>query len=582
MKILQLDVNSIEFQPIAPELNTYERIQESEKENHIIKDALVLMVSIEKEDTEKIGSLAIKEAIESALNLGRKNIVLYPFAHLSNNLEDPDRAMKIMHYLFNEAKKSNLNIINAPFGWNKSLKIDIKGHPLAETLRNYSKEGEEESGETKRVKNITEVKKKLERERRIDLSIVKKSEFVGLPDTDHRTIGERLDLFSFQGVSPAMVYWHPNGWIIFNALKRFIQEKLKEYGYKEISTPAIANIALWHVSGHIDHYIDNMFIIKEEKEDLGIKPMNCPSTILIYKSRKWSYKELPLRLSIFDRIYRKEVSGALSGLFRVQELTQDDAHIFLANEDVIKEITSLLKLFKEVYSKFGFEYKVKLSTMPDSHLGDEDLWNNAINALKEALAANNLKYEVKEKEGAFYGPKIDFDIKDSMNREWQCGTIQLDYQLPQRFNITYTGSDGKEYTPVIVHRAIYGTFERFIGILIEHYKGKFPTWLAPTQVRIITISEQANNYAEELYKKIDGKGIRVELDISDKTLEYKIRDAQLHSVPYMIIVGKKEAEAKTISIRTLLGKQKNGANTDEFIDSLKHEIEDRSNTYFIN
>ncbi|MCL5433673.1 MAG: threonine--tRNA ligase [Candidatus Marsarchaeota archaeon] len=582
MKVLQLDVNSIEFQPIAPELNTYERITDSEKEKQIIKEALVLLISIEKEDTEKLGSLAIKNALESAMNIGRKNIVLYPFAHLSNNLENPDRAMKLMHYLFNEAKKSNFNIINAPFGWNKSLKIDIKGHPLAETLKNYNENGEE-IGETKRVANITEIKKKLEKERRIDLSIVRKSEFVGLPDADHRIIGERLDLFSFQGVSPAMVYWHPNGWIIFNELKRFMQGKLKEYGYKEISTPIIANIALWHVSGHIDHYKDNMFVIKEDKEELGIKPMNCPSTILIYKSRKWSYRDLPVRFSIFDKLYRKEVSGSLSGLFRVQELTQDDAHIFLAAENVIKEITSLLKLFKEVYEQFKFEYKVKLSTMPDSHLGDEKLWNDAIDALKNALEANNLKYEIKEKEGAFYGPKIDFDIKDSMDRMWQCGTIQLDYQLPQRFNITYTGSDGEEYTPVIVHRAIYGSFERFIGILIEHYKGKFPTWLSPIQVRIIAISDQVNDYANSLYKQIGAEGIvRVELDISDKTLEYKIRDAQLQSIPYMIIIGKKEAVAKTISVRTMFGKQKNNINIEEFINLLKQEINERKTTNFIN
>jgi threonyl-tRNA synthetase len=580
MKILQLDINSIEFQPLEPELNTYEILNEDMKKKKTIRDALALFVSIEKGDTEKIGSLAIKEALESAKNLGKRIIVIYPFAHLSNNLEDPDRAMKLIKYLYNEAKKSNLEIIDAPFGWNKSLKLDIKGHPLAETLRSYSAE-DEEKGEIKRVVNINEIKMKREKEKRIDLSLVKKSEFIGLPETDHRIIGEKLDLFSFQGVSQAMVYWHPNGWILYNELKKYIQSKLQEYGYKEISTPVLANIALWHVSGHINHYRDNMFIVKTDEDELGMKPMNCPSTMLIYKTKRWSYKELPLRLSINDWVYRREVSGALSGLFRVQQLSQDDAHIFIAEEDIEKEITQLLKLFNEVYAQFGFSYQAKLSTMPDSHLGDEKLWENATNSLKHALEANKIKYIIKEKEGAFYGPKIDFDVKDSLGRDWQLGTIQLDYQLPKRFELSYTGSDGQEHTPVVIHRAIFGSYERFIGVLIEHYKGRFPTWLAPIQAKIITISEQENNYANTIYEKCKKENIRVELDVSDKTLDYKIREAQLKLIPYMIILGKKEADNKTISVRILNGKQKLGLDIDAFISELKTEINERKNLQII-
>jgi len=580
MKILQIDVNSIEFQPIEPELNTYEIIKDEEKKKRIVKDALALLVSIEKDDTEKIGSLAIKEALESAKHLGKKIIVIYPFAHISNNLEEPDRAMKLIKYLYNEAKKSDLEIISAPFGWNKSLKIDIKGHPLAETLRSYTPEGEEK-GDTKRVSNINEIKAKREKEKRVDLSLVKKSEFIGLPETDHRVIGERLDLFSFQGVSPAMVYWHPNGWTLYSELKRYMQSKLQEYGYKEISTPVLANVALWHVSGHIDHYRDNMFLVKTDEEELGMKPMNCPSTILIYKTKRWSYKDLPLRLSINDWVYRREPSGALSGLFRAQQFAQDDAHIFLAENDIEKEITQLLKLFNEIYTQFGFVYNAKLSTMPDSHLGDEKLWENATNSLKHALEVNKIKYIIKEKEGAFYGPKIDFDVKDSLGRDWQIGTIQLDYQLPNRFELKYTGSDGEEHTPVVIHRAIFGSYERFIGVLIEHYKGKFPTWIAPIQAKIIAISEQANNYANEVYEHFRKEGIRAELDISDKTLDYKIREAQLKLIPYMIIVGKKEAENRTVSVRILSGKQKQGLNEDAFISDLKKEINERKNTQII-
>ncbi|MGC8649165.1 MAG: threonine--tRNA ligase [Candidatus Micrarchaeia archaeon] len=580
MKILQLDVDRIEFQPLEPELNTYEILNEDMKKKKIVVDALALLVSIEKGDTEKIGSLAIKEALESAKNFGKKIVVIYPFAHLSNNLEDPDRAMKLVKYLYNEAKKSNLEIIGAPFGWNKSLKIDIKGHPLAETLRSYSADSEEK-GETKRVANINEIKIKREKEKRIDLSLVKKSEFIGLPETDHRVIGEKLDLFSFQGVSQAMVYWHPNGWVLYNELKKYMQGKLQEYGYREISTPVLANIALWHVSGHIDHYKDNMFIVKTDEDELGMKPMNCPSTMLIYKTRRWSYKELPLRLSINDWVYRREVSGALSGLFRVQQLSQDDAHIFIADSDIEKEITQLLKLFNEVYAQFGFSYQAKLSTMPDSHLGDESLWENATNSLKHALEANKIKYIIKEKEGAFYGPKIDFDVKDSLSRDWQLGTIQLDYQLPKRFELSYTGSDGQEHTPVVIHRAVFGSYERFIGILIEHYKGRFPTWLAPIQAKIIAISEQANDYANIMYERFKKENIRVELDTSNKTLDYKIREAQLKLIPYMIILGKKEADNKTISVRVLNGKQKLGLDVDSFISELKNEINQRKNSQTI-
>jgi threonyl-tRNA synthetase len=319
-----------------------------------------------------------------------------------------------------------------------------------------------------------------------------------------------------------------------------------------------------------------MFAFDNGGESLGLKPMNCPSVIMIYKSKRWSYRELPVRLSDLDRIYRNELSGALTGLFRVREITQDDAHIFVREDQIEDEITNVLKLIVEFYSKFGLSYKAKLSTMPDKHLGDEELWKKATGRLKAALEKNGMRYELKEKEGAFYGPKIDFDIADAAGREWQCATVQLDYQQPQRFGLEYTGEDGRAHQPVIIHRVIYGALERFIGIFIEHSQGKFPTWLAPVQVRVISISEPTNSYADRIYKELRKHGIRTYADLSDRTLEYKIREAQGQKIPYMVILGKKEEESGKITIRDRKGKQTHGLAIDDFIKQIATEIKERS------
>lgn len=373
-----------------------------------------------------------------------------------------------------------------------------------------------------------------------------------------------------------MVYWHPNGLIIFNELVKYIRERQEDYGYTEVSTPAIANLAIWHVSGHIEKYRDDMFVFDNEGENLGLKPMNCPSVIMIYKSKRWSYRELPVRLSDLDKIYRNEISGALTGLFRVREITQDDAHIFVREDQIEDEITNVLKLVVEFYSKFNMTFKAKLSTMPDKHLGDDALWETATNKLITALEKNGISYELKDKEGAFYGPKIDFDIVDSIGREWQCATVQLDYQQPNRFGLEYTAEDGKARMPIIIHRVIYGSLERFIGVFIEHSQGKFPVWLSPVQARVISISEQSNEYAEAVARELKEHRIRVHADISDRTLEYKIRDAQMQKVPYMIILGKKEVEKKALTIRDRTGKQEHDVALRDFINRIKKEIEERS------
>ncbi len=560
MRILQFDVDKIRFRPVRPEASVYEDL--ADKEEVSVEDALVLLVCIERGDTAEMADKAMSDTEEFMKKLARKRLVIYPFAHLSRNLEDPKMAMSLIAYMLKKAPEG-MEVVKAPFGWNKKLAIEIKAHPLAEQSRSYG--AEDEKKVYMKAKPVS-----------ANTSIVRKSSWSGLPEHDHRTIGEKLDLYSFQEVSPAMVYWHPNGMRIFKELMGFIREKEEEYEYKEIGTPVVANTALWHVSGHMDHYRENMFYFDSGMGELGLKPMNCPSSILVYKSRRWSYRELPFRTAIFDKLYRKELSGVVTGLFRVMELTQDDGHIFMTNEQLGEEISGLLRMIKEVYVVFGMEFAARLSTMPDDHMGDEKLWDAATNALKEALESNGIKYEVREKDGAFYGPKIDFDVLDSMGRNWQCATIQVDYQMPLRFGLSYTGEDGKEQVPVIVHRAILGSLERFIAILVEHYQGKFPTWLAPEQARIVTISQQTNGYAEKVYAELKKAGIRATLDIEDKTLEYKIREAISLRVPYTVVLGKKEEEAGTITVRSRSGAQKHGVKAEEFIEKASAEIRSRS------
>ncbi|MCL5423978.1 MAG: threonine--tRNA ligase [Candidatus Marsarchaeota archaeon] len=560
MRVLQLDVDNISYKMVKPEASIYDSIERQEEH---IKNALVLFMTIEKDDTLESAKKMFNDSLKFAEKQKVDGIVLYPFAHLSSNLEDLDKAAALYNHIKAYAKenKHNLNIISAPFGWNKQLSINIKGHPLAEQSRWYSNNN----------LNVQD-KQKEKKEKRVDLSIVKKSDWSGLGENDHRTIAERMDLFSFQEISPGMVYWHNNGIIIYQELIAFIRKLIRKNGYIEISTPALANIALWHVSGHIDHYKEDMFILGEDN-DIGIKPMNCPSTIMIYKSRRWSYRDLPLRMADFDKLYRNEISGALTGLFRVREITQDDAHIFTDEQHLESEIMNLLKLTKYLYGIFGLEYYANLSTMPDSHLGEKETWDAATSYLKSALEKNGIKYNIKDKDGAFYGPKIDIHLKDSMKREWQCGTIQLDYQLPVRFNLSYTGEDGREHTPIIIHRVLYGSLERFIGILTEHFKGKFPTWIAPIQASVISISAQSNDYAQIIYNKMIENDIRAQLDISDKTLEYKIRDAKINEVPYTIVIGQKERDGETISIRDRTGKQLHGVKINAFIEDIKKEVE---------
>lgn len=394
---------------------------------------------------------------------------------------------------------------------------------------------------------------------------------------DHRKLGKELDLFSLHEEGPGFPFFHPNGMVIRNELINYWREVHRKYGYQEIKTPMILNRKLWETSGHWDHYKENMYFTKIDGEDYAIKPMNCPGGMLVYATHQHSYRDLPLRLGELGLVHRHELSGALHGLMRVRNFTQDDAHIFMLPSQIEGEIQKIIDLFDEVYNTFGLSYHAELSTRPDDSMGSDEVWESATAALKNALEHRGLKYVVNEGDGAFYGPKIDFHLTDSIGRTWQCGTIQLDMLMPEKFQLTYVGEDGQKHRPVMLHRVVYGSIERFIGILIENYAGAFPTWLAPVQVKILPISDKFMDYAYELKKKMFDLGIRVEVDDRNEKIGYKIREAQVKKVPYSIIVGESELENKNISVRKRREKDTVTMDVDAFIAQVLKEIKTREN-----
>ena len=394
---------------------------------------------------------------------------------------------------------------------------------------------------------------------------------------DHRKLGHELGLFAFRDEAPGFPFYLPKGLILKNTLIDYWREVHKKWDYMEISTPQIMRRTLWETSGHWDHYKNNMYTTVIDGEDFAIKPMNCPGSILVYELEPHSYKEMPLRYGELGLVHRHELSGALHGMFRVRCFTQDDAHILLAKEQIKDEVVRIAQLFDEVYSLFGLPYKIELSTMPDDHIGSVEDWDVATAALADAITSIGKSYEVNPGDGAFYGPKLDFHIQDSLGRTWQCGTIQLDYQLPGRFNLEYTGADGEKHCPVMIHRVVFGSIERFIGIITEHYAGAFPVWLAPVQAMVMPITDRANDYAVELKKKLDAAGVRAETDLRNEKIGYKIREAQMQKLPYMLVVGDKEKEAGTVAVRTRGGVDLGAMPVDEFIAKITGQIKSRTN-----
>lgn len=393
---------------------------------------------------------------------------------------------------------------------------------------------------------------------------------------DHRKLGPKLGLFFINtDVAPGMPIFLPKGTIILNELMNFSRNLHKKYKYSEVMTPLVMNVKLWHQSGHWDHYKENMYFTEKEEVEYAIKPMNCPGHILIYKNDVISYRDLPIRLFEFGKVHRYERSGVLHGLLRVRAFTQDDAHIFCRQDQIEEEVTSVVKLIDELYKPFGFTYRATLSTMPEDHMGDEKTWDKATEALRKVLEDIDLNFDVAEGEGAFYGPKVDFHVKDSIGREWQCATIQLDFQMPERFNLTYVDKNGEEVRPVMIHTAKYGSLERFFGILIEHYAGAFPLWISPIQVVVLPVSDKFSTYASKIVEKLINNEIRAKNDSRNETLGYRIREAQMHKIPYMVIVGEKEQSSETVSLRSREGDELSGIKIEQFISMLKEKIRNK-------
>ncbi len=393
---------------------------------------------------------------------------------------------------------------------------------------------------------------------------------------DHRRLGKELGLFMLTEEGPGFPFFLPKGMVLKNTLIDYWREVHKRYGYVEVSTPMILNRHLWETSGHWYHYKENMYTTVIDGEDYAIKPMNCPGGMLVYKSEPHSYRDLPLRVGELGLVHRHELSGALHGLFRVRCFTQDDAHIFMTWEQMKDEIKNVVRLFDEVYSLFGLPYEIELSTMPDDHMGDEKDWEFAQETLKEAITEMGKSYVINEGDGAFYGPKLDFHLQDSLGRTWQCGTIQLDMQLPERFELEYTGADGEKHRPVMIHRVVFGSIERFIGVITEHFAGAFPVWLSPVQVKVMPITDRAADYAKSVAARLDAAKVRVETDLRNEKIGYKVREAQMQKIPYMLVVGDKEAEAGTVSVRTRAGVDLGAMPLDEFMAKIGEEISTRS------
>ena len=550
----------IEYTPVKKEIAGAE---EADPKTAREDDIVVLFTAVEKGDDGALAKQAMDEAADFLGKLGTKRVMIYPFAHLSQNLASPRDALGVLLEMEEGARARGLDVRRAPFGWTKALQVKVKGHPLAEMSRSYSHEkGAPPPPAARPKRELTEAEA---------MARLKRSDFVNLPETDHRIIGERLDLFSFQEVSPGMVYLHEKGLMLRNLLVDYLREELRKGGYQEVSTPSLANTALWQVSGHTAHYRENMFLTALGTEEMGMKPMNCPSHFLIFKSRKWSFRELPVRYATFDPLFRNELSGVASGLFRVKALSQDDAHVVAMEGQAEEELSKMLGMMERVYGVFGLEYKVKISTRPDDSMGTEEEWKRATDTLIRVVKSKGWKYEIKDKEGNFYSPKIDVDIRDSLGREWQCGTFQLDLQMPKRFRLAYTGSDGKEHTPVVLHRTILGSLERFMGILLEHYKGSLPVWLSPVQARVIPLSDENAAYARGVLDALTEGGVRAEGDFDSGTIGAKIRDAQLQKIPYALVVGKKEEGSKTVAVRARGGEQTFGVKVDEFVARVKAE-----------
>jgi threonyl-tRNA synthetase len=571
MKILLLHSDFIEWEPKKKAIKDAEEV---DKKAHRVEEALVVFSAVEKHDegkTDAVIEKTVKEILDVFNEVKAKAIVVYPYVHLTSAPSRPSTALEVLKGVEARLKKDGYETYRAPFGWYKAFDIKCKGHPLAELSRSIgADEVEAISHEKTKEVEVVDTKQLLREvsKTKLDRELLK--------ENDHRIIGQKMDLFSFSDTAPGMVFWHNNGLIIYNELINFWRDEHRKAGYQEISTPMILDKKLWLISGHWEKYRENIFLTKYEDRDFAVKPMNCPGGMMVYKSRPKSYKDLPLRVGELGIVHRQELSGVLTGLFRVIKFTQDDAHIFCTEEQLESEISGIMKLIDILYKKFGFDYKMELSTRPEKRIGDDKLWDKTEHILESVLKKKKMEFKINPGEGVFYGPKIDFHIKDSLGRTWQCATIQLDFVMPERFELTYTGEDNSPHRPVMLHRTVYGSMERFIGILLEHLNGNLPAWLSPVQVRVISFTDRNVKAAEKVHHELMEAGIRSELDASNNTVDYKVRDAEMQRVPYMMVIGDKEEAANTIALRRRGNKKVEfGMKLHDFMKSLQEEIKER-------
>jgi threonyl-tRNA synthetase len=565
MKILSLHCDYIKFKPLKKALRSIKDLSEKEKKGENVEESLVIMAAVEKVDQNinEVVSKVVEEIKNIAKQVNAKKIVLYPYAHLSKNLASPEIAEKILGETEKKLKK-DFKVSRAPFGYYKEFELKVKGHPLSELSREIICEGDNEAYSPKQL--LKEISKS-----KLDSSKLK--------ENDHRIIGQQMDLFSFSETAPGMVFWHNNGLIIRNELIDFWKNIHRKAGYQEVKTPQILDKKLWQISGHWEKFKENIFLTEYDNKAFAIKPMNCPGGMLIYKNRPKSYKDFPLKVGEMGEVHRIELSGVLGGLFRVIQFTQDDAHIFCTEKQMEEELIKIIDLTTNLYDKFELKIDhIELSTRPEKRIGNDKMWDISEKTLENALKKKKIKFTINKGDGAFYGPKIDFHVKDSLNRTWQCATVQLDFAMPDRFELEYTDKDNKKKRPVMIHRTLYGSLERFMGILVEHYKGRFPTWLAPIQVRVLNFTDRNQKYSEEIIEKL-GKEIpnlRIDKDFNQTTIQSKVKSAEIMKVPYIIVVGDKEEKEKTLAVREKGNKKINSFNIEELIEKLKKEIFERN------
>ena len=565
MRILTIHADFIEFEAKKKAFPGAEQGIKEGKQR--VEECLVVFTAVEKNDEANLDEITkkyVQEIKNIAQQVNAKNIVLYPYAHLSSDLAAPQKAEQLLK----DAEKilhEKYKVTRAPFGWYKAFDISCKGHPLSELSRVLSVEGGKKVTENEATsEELGSLLKHISRSR-LDTS--------KLQANDHRILGQRLDLWSFNETAPGMVFWHNKGLIIKNLLIEYWRNVHRKNGYQEIATPQIMDKKLWQVSGHWDKYKENNFVTKYEGRDALIKPMNCPGGMLVYRTSPKSYKDLPLRVAELGIVHRQELSGVLAGLFRLVQFTQDDAHIFCTEEQMEEEISRIIDIITNMFATFALTFDhIELSTRPEKRIGSDEMWDKAEQSLEKVLKAKKMQYKINPGDGAFYGPKIDFHLQDSLGRTWQCSTIQLDMALPERFDLTYVDKDGKEKRPIMLHRVVYGAIERFIGIMVEHLNGNLPLWLNPVQVKVLTITDDNIPFAEEVVQQLAEAGMRVELDDRVESLGKKVREAQLQKVNYIVTIGEKEVEKKTVAMRTRAGETTFDVPVDEFIKKLVEEV----------